>query len=393
MKQFRSTARANRIGAFALALTATTGLVLTGCATESGSGGDTASPDAGGVSQEVLDRIDTYTQPQPLDFAGSPFDVSSVAGKTVWWVLQEGANPFLTTVLSHAQEAFATVDVEVVVCDGKSNPVDANNCIKQAVAQGADAIQVDGPEPETFANAAQAAVDAGIPVLVGAGIDASQTPPDYIAGVTSQPFALTGVLAADWVIADSNGAANVLVITTPDVIGSGIQSDAFQDEISTSCPDCKVSVEGVTLGNWASDLGPTVSAALQRDPTIDYVFPVFDPMTQFTNPAILQAGKADTVSVVTVNGNLPFMQDMATGTSPTKAMVGLDLNALGWIEADQVLRVLTGNATVPDDYTNSRLFTLDNIADLELTAEAFGDSSWYAGTGTTPELFASIWQK
>lgn len=393
MNSIRSRATGHRIGAVALALIAATGMTLAGCSSTGTAPTDSGSPAAGGVPQAVTDSLTKYEAAQPLDFAGSAIDVSAVKGDTVWWVIQEGANPFLATVYAHAKDALASVGVSVVQCDGKSNPVDANNCISQGVAQHASAIQVDGPDPSTVQNSAQAAVAAGIPVLTGSGVDASKPLPSYIAGVTSQPYALTGQLAADWVIADSNGTGNVLLITTPDVVGSAVQAQGFEDEISKYCPGCKVTEQGVTLGNWASDLGPTTSAALAKDPTIDYVAPVFDPMTQFTNPAIQQAGKSDSVKVVTVNGNLPFMQDLATGSSPTKAMIGLDLNALGYIEADQILRVLTKSPTVPNDYTAARVFTADSVKDLQLTDSTFGDSSWYGGSGTTQTLFASLWNQ
>ncbi|SDG68255.1 sugar ABC transporter substrate-binding protein [Microbacterium pygmaeum] len=389
----RSHAVSRRTGSSVVALGVAAALLLSGCSTDAPADPGTDAPAADAVSQEVLDKLASYEAASALDNVGEAFDVSSVEGKTVWWVIQEGANPFLATVMAHAEEALAEVGVKLVTCDGKSNPVDANNCITQGIAQGAAAIQVDGPDPETVANAAQAAVDAGIPVLTGSGIDASQPMPDFIAGVTSQPYVLTGELAADWIIADSDGAANVLFITTPDVSGSGFQAQGFKDEMAKYCPDCTVTEQGVTLGNWASDLGSTVSAALAKDPTINYIAPVFDPMTQFINPAIQQAGRGEDVQVVTVNGNLPFMQELATGTGPTKALVGLDLNLLGWIEADQILRVLTDTPPVSDYYTVARVFDEDNIGELDLTAEAFGDSSWYGGAGSTAELFTSLWLK
>jgi ribose transport system substrate-binding protein len=365
-------------------------VALTACSSPASG---TTSSNAAAVAPAIKSQDTQYSASQKFNFAGKPIDVSSVKGDTVWWIPQDSGNPFLSTVGGYMKQALSSVGVKVTECNGKSNPVDANNCISQGTAQHVAAIQIDGPEPSTVANSAQGAVTAGIPVLAGAGVDAADPTPSFIAGITSQPYVLSGQLAADWAISDSGGRAHVLVLTTPDVVGSVVQQKAFQAQISKYCSNCKVTTQGVTLGNWANDLGPTTSAALTKDPSINYVFPVFDPMTQFTNPAIQQAGKASTVKVVTVNGNLPFMQQLATGTSSTKAIVGLDLEALGYIEADQILRVLTKNPTVKDDYPPARLFTVDSAKKLDLSATGAGNGSWYGGVDSTKNLFASLWKQ
>ncbi len=371
-------------------------LGLAGCASGgSGGSGDDAGAgpgENGGVAQEVLDRIELYSAAQPFEYEGPAFDASPAGGSTLWWVPMTSQNPFLVTVGGNLERALATQSVSVKECDGNANPVDINNCVSQATAQGAGAIQVDGPEPDMYLNSLQAAAAAGIPVLVGAAGDASDPVPAEVAGISSQPFALSGQLAADWVISDSGAKANVLLITTPDVIGSISQQEGFEAEMAEFCPECEVTVAGVTLGNWATDLGQTVSAALSRDPNIDYVFPVFDPMTQFTNPAIQQAGRANSVKVVTVNGNLPFMQELADPDSLIHAMIGLDLNAQGWIEADLALRAMTGTPTVANAYPPARIFTKQNVSELTLDEASSNNSSWYSGAGTVDEFFEGLWR-
>jgi ribose transport system substrate-binding protein len=374
----------------AIASTVAIVLLVSGCSA-SNAPGKTSTGSA--VPKAVSDELATYSKSTKFDFKGRPFDVSSVAGKTVWWVTQEAGNPFLATVGDNFKKALKSVGVNVVACDGKSNPVDANNCLRQAVAQNASAVQMDGPDPTTYVNSLSAATAAKIPVLAGSGVDASTSVPSGVAGVTSQPFGLTGQLAADWIIADSGAKANVLLITTPDVIGSTTEQQGFAAQMKKYCKNCNVTVKGVTLGNWATDVGPTTSAALVKDPSIDYVVPVFDPMTQFTNPAIQQSGRSSSVKVVTVNGNLGFMKEMSTSGSLVKAMVGLDLDALGYIEADQMLRAMTGNSTVNDSYGPTRVFTSKNIGSLTLTTDAFNDGSWYGGAGSNDSLFKTIWQK
>ncbi|MCR1783762.1 substrate-binding domain-containing protein [Nocardioides carbamazepini] len=354
---------------------------------------DTASGGTGGdVPQAVTDNVAAHTGPVEASYAGPAFDVSALRGKTVWWVTQYAGNPFLASIGRNLTEALGSVGVEVTTCDGKGNPVDANACIQQGIAQGADAIQVDGPEPATYAESLTAAEKAGIPVLSGAAVDVTTTDlADGLAGQTSQPFGLTGELAADWIVKDSGGKADVLFLTTPDVVGSVSEQEAFEARIEETCPDCSLTVKGVTLANWANDLGTTTSSELVKNPELTYVVPAFDPMTQFTNPAILQAGRSD-VKVVTVNGNLPFLQELAKGSS-IKAMVGIDLDALAHLEADQLLRAMAGQDTLPDVVAPVRIFDQDNVGDLDLEAAAADDGSWYAGSGAYADLFAGLWEQ
>lgn len=377
------------IGSVALLL----GACSAGGATSGGTTTQSSGAPSSGVPQTVIDELATYSSASKVNYEGKAIDVSSVGGKTVWWVTQYSGNPFLATVGSNFKQAMSLIGVKVTECDGKGNPVDANNCLRQAVAQKAAAIQMDGPEPATYANALPEANAAKIPVLNGAGIDASVPLMSGMAGQSSQPFGFTGKLAADWIINDSKGAANVLFITTPDVVGSNTEEKDFSARMAETCPNCKVTVKGVTLANWASDLGPTTSAVLVKDPTINYVVPTFDPITQFVNPAIQQTGKSSTVKVVSVNGNLAFMQDMASPNSLTKALIGIDLHALGYIEADQMLRAMTGNTPIKLAYAPVRVFDSSTVGKLALTAKAANDSSWYAGTDATSKMFAALWKQ
>jgi ribose transport system substrate-binding protein len=367
---------------------AVTAAALSACSSgQPGGGGD-----ASAVPPAVRDNLASYGGEVDLGYPGARFDATGAEGKVVWRVTHSADNPFLGTLGGNFTEALERAGVTVTDCDGKGNPIDENNCITQAIAQDADAIQVDGAgTPDTYANALKAATEAGIPVLAGASTDASNPLDERLAGQSSQGFVLSGDLMADWIIADSGAAAHVLFITVPDVDGSVETEAAFSARMEDQCAGCEVSVVGVTLPNWASDLGSSVNAALLKDPEIDYVVPVFDPMTQFTNPAIQQAGKAATVKVVSGNGNLQPMIDLQKGAGVNFANVGTDMYALGYLEADLVLRALTGQATVSDAIAPTRVFDRDNIADLVLDGEAYRTGAWYTDPGATVDFFTELW--
>lgn len=361
---------------------------LVGC----GSGTTTGTQASGAVDPDVASQLTTASAPLEPTYDGAPFSTAAAAGKKVWWVTFYSGNPFLAAVGESFQKALKSQGVDVVACDGKGNPVDVNACIAQGVAQGAAAVQVDGPEASTFTNALDAAKSAGVPVLSGAASDASGPLAAGLAAQSSQPFELTGQLAADWIIRDSGGAAKVLFLTVPDVIGSTQEQKAFSARMKDKCPQCTVAVKGTTLANWATDLATTTSAELLRDPGISYVVPAFDPMTQFVAPAIQQAGKSSSVKIVTVNGSLDQMKQLQSGA--IAAEIGIDLNALGYIEADQVLRVLTGTSPVKVAHAPVRIFDATNVKALTLDETTRASGAWFTEKGSFSDVFTDkIWTR
>ncbi len=158
-------------------------LAVAACSSPTDSGG---SGGGGTAPEEVTERLDAYRAKTTIEYPGEAFDSSAADGMKVWRVTMEANNPFLTALGSNFEDALAMAGVEVTTCDGESNPVNINSCISQAVAQGADAVQVDGPEPETYANALDEAAEAGIPVLSGAALDANGPLVSGLAGQSGQ---------------------------------------------------------------------------------------------------------------------------------------------------------------------------------------------------------------
>jgi ribose transport system substrate-binding protein len=362
---------------------------LSACSSTSsavGSGGD------GSVPQSVTDSLNKYQGTVSVSYPGPEFDAAAAKGKKVWWITYSADNPFLATLGDNFNEALGKAGVSMTSCDAKGSPVDLNSCIKQAIAQRADLIEVDGAgTPETYSNSLASANRAHIPVLAGASVDASDPLYHGLAGQSSQGFKLSGQLMADWVVKDSHADADVLLLTVPDVDGAVEEQKAFAAEMKTNCPACNVTVSGVTLPNWATNLGTTVNSALLKNPKIDYVVPVFDPMTQFINPAIQQAGKAAKVKVVTSNGSLQPMKELQSGGGVDAANVGVDMYALGYIEADLALRAMTGQPTVKDAIAPTRVFDRSNVAGLDITGSAFDTGAWYSDPETTSSFFTSLW--
>ena len=57
----------------------------------------------------------------------------------------------------------------------------------------------------------------------------------------------TGPLMANWAIVDSEGAANVLIVSIPDFPVLKAETDAYIAELEENCPDCEYTELNITI--------------------------------------------------------------------------------------------------------------------------------------------------
>lgn len=350
----------------------------------------------------ATDALAKYTSAAAPVAPGPAFDASKAGGKLVWIVEQVAANPVVAIVTQNLEIGLTHERVKVLTCDAHGVAAEVTTCITQGIAQNPAAIVAVGGDPTSFSAGIRAAKSKNIPVISALDVppstplDASQVAPQLalVTANAAQTGVFAGPLAADYIVKASNAHANVLFISSPDVLGAVSEQRAFSKTLKELCPSCTIDVQGVNVVNWATDLGPTVSAQLQLHPDINYVVPVFDPMTNYVDPAILQAGKAGSIKVVTVNGSLQQMTDLSSGNMIV-ADVGQDMPELGFQAADETLRAITGQTgsnMVANEVSAMRMFTKANIDSVTLTPGAWKSGEWYTGSPSALEnLYYKLW--
>ncbi len=365
------------------------------------SGSSAGSSASGGVAQASAE-LAKYSSTGAVKPPGPAFDASKASGKLVWLVEQSAANPAVSIVAKNIQTALSHESVKVLTCDAKGVSVNISSCIQQGLAQHAAAIITDGGDPESYTSGTQAANAAHVPVISALDVpvpnssDASGIDPHLtgLAANAGPPDPLSGTLAADFIVKDSNANAHVLFISSPGILGGHYEKLSFESTLKQLCPKCTVDTQAVQISNWASDLGPTVSAQLSLHPDINYVVPVFDPMAAYTDPAIVQAGKASSVKVVTVNGSLQQMTNLSQG-QVVVSDVGQDLPEMGFLAADETLRLISGvpsASLVKEAQPGVRVFTSANIGTVKLTSSEFNTGAWYTGsTSALSDVFYKLW--
>ena len=97
-----------------------------------------------------------------------------------------------------------------------------------------------------------------------------------------------GQIIGNWVVADSGGKANILLQEVNDFPILKDYVIGFKKAISDNCADCKITELNNTIAQLGGQIVPSVIAALQKDPDINYVSSVNGPFLSGL-PAALQA--------------------------------------------------------------------------------------------------------
>jgi ribose transport system substrate-binding protein len=251
--------------------------------------------------------------------------------------------------------------------------------INQAIAQKASAIILGAP-PEQLGPQLKQAKAAGIPVDVLHLYDRVMPRPRDVTSTVFAPFTRAARLEADWVITDTGGKANAVIITDNTVPPSKYIVSAMQTEFRAHCPSCKTTVINVPAADWGTKMQSATQSALLADSGVNYIIPIYDSASQFVIPGILAAGRSGKVKVASYNGT-PFVLKNIRSKNTVAMDVGESQAWIGHANMDQVLRIITGHKPLPDVETPIRVFNQSNIAEAGNPPDpnrAFG-SSYVAG--------------
>jgi ribose transport system substrate-binding protein len=315
----------------------------------------------------VTKQIDDHKGIADWAYPGGPFDARKAAGKTIFSIQENSANPFTNTIVAGMKEVAGKVGMKLVDYPNQGQRTQWIQGIQQAISQKADAIVLSGGTigPIYFSEQAAAAERAGIPIVTVVDRDLTQGAEPNTAARVGQPYAEAARLDADWIIKRTRCAAHVLVITTNELIAGNINSRAAQDEFDKHCGDgCTTRFVNVPLSEWATKIGTTTQTEVSSNPDLNYVFPLYDAMSQFVVPAIQLGGGITRVKVATFNGTPGILRMIQTGDT-VEMIVGENEIHLGYAAMDQAMRLMTGADPIGDgDYgIPLRVFDDSNVAE------------------------------
>ena len=126
---------------------------------------------------------------------------------------------------------------------------------------------------------------------------------------------ISGTVMANWVVANSNGNANVAFFWDPEIAVLNDVKANFLSTMTANCPACTVSVQSTSFygGIGTTDPGQIVSY-LQANPTTNYLVVTDGDAMVGVTQAIAAAGLAGKVKIVTRSADVINIKDIAAGT-------------------------------------------------------------------------------
>ncbi|MCW2542208.1 MAG: ABC-type sugar transport system periplasmic component-like protein [Frankiales bacterium] len=355
-------------------------MLLAGCSTGSGSTPSSAGSATGGsggsdaVSAAVVANIQKFMGPSTFTAPGPAIDISTLKGKKIYDI-PSVANPFVQSISASMEEVANKVGMKYTRFDNQSQVSQWVQGINQAIASKQDVIVLNGaPDPRALQPQLAAAKAAKIPVIVMHFHDNSAPLPPACEGcanvtaTVSAPFNDAGKAAADWIIKDSGGQANVLIVGGSDILPSPGTIKTMTDEFSAQCSTCTTKVTNIPVADWNTKTQGVVQSALQANPKVNYVYVLYDAMVAGAVPAITTLGKK--IKIVSYNGSPFALDDIRQSKGSVVAMdVGEDTPGIGYATMDQAFRVLLGKPTV-EERTPIRIWDNTNVAEAGTPAKA-----------------------
>jgi ribose transport system substrate-binding protein len=286
------------------------------------------------------------------------------------------------------KEAGEVVGWTSTIADGKLNPEGFATAIRQGIAGGADVIIPIGIGCGVAQAAFQEAVDAGISIVGGGGVDDCDPKlwasgrlwlPDY---TPVQQWEAFGQLQADYAFGKTNGDVKAVVLNfTGQVWGPWI-TDGFTAELEETGGEvlATVDVSDPEVGDGSFVQKVTTALLSQPDANV-LIVPIDGWLTNGLAAALVQAGLDEQLLVIGRSGDEPALDLIRQGGAGIDATIGSAVQWGAWGSVDTALRVLAGEEPA---YIGESMQAID--AETNMPA-----SGPYQGSVDFRELFTAAW--
>jgi ABC-type sugar transport system substrate-binding protein len=292
-----------------------------------------------GVAQ-AQQQLATYENPDPT-ISLPTLSAKPPAGKTIDFVGCPLAS--CLEIQQTAQAAAKAVGWTVHVFNGGLTPASFVSAMNDVVQSPGDGVLGIGILPNSAISSQLAALKAKHVPWVAV---ASPSPigDDMIANFSSSPeIALSGKVMADWIIADSQGKANVAYFWDPTLTQHLPAKNAFVAELGSLCPGCTVSVQTTSFSTGIGTTDPAqIVSYLQRNPDTNYIVIGIGDATAGIPEALAAAGLATKVKIVTRLADTINFKDIQAGTETMG--VTEETYEIGWRMVDALARDFLGDS-------------------------------------------------
>jgi ribose transport system substrate-binding protein len=304
--------------------------------------------------------------------------------------------------------------VTFIVCADPSCVVLADFLKEATTALGWSFSSINAPATD-FGSAIQQAIDTKPDFIAGTGTDAAAFQPQYdamkAAGIPYFTCYATDVpkgednnlyadcydasaaeqyskVLVDWIINDSGGKANTLIVNLPAFPILSAQADGAKKEFET-CSGCTTKELDLTLDDLTSGaVANSVVSFLQSNPDINYLYLTYNGFEPGLSEALASAGMSDKVKVAGTQGTQPQLQAIIDGKEAV--WTALPQEYAMWSLADQMARVANGEWSSENERTNAvpPFFLVDTVESAKSIVDL--DNGW-PGPDGFKDAFKQLW--
>lgn len=332
-----------------LPLVAGSVLLTAACGGNTGGGAtDAPAADSAAVAaglERAKANIADYTK--PLTEIGLTEPLKQLpTGKRVY-VLYSKSIPTQAYQGDEFVKAATLLGMQATAVDVGDTADDFQGAFNRAVDDKPDAVAVLQTDISKFKRQFDQLKAAGIPVVLAGAED--KTAEGVTNVFSSADIGVKSSALADWVIADSEGKANVAVFGTPEASTWPPTEQAIKKQFADNCPGCTYDYVKVLNSELATALPGKIVSYLQTHPKVNYLYFYFSDMLNGVPEALRNAGLDEQVKAVSQGGAQPAFKRISDD-SVQVADMGYPLRTIQWVAADTIARQLTGQ----DDSANKK---------------------------------------
>ncbi len=332
--------------------------------------------------------IDKYMGLPAFVAPGGSFDARAAAGgKKIMLIPVSSEIPVTSFVSASMSEGAKAVGLELQVWENSGQQSQWVAGIEHAINENFDVIDLLAIPPELVRPQLERARENGIKIdLTHFSGFTHWEKPNYVDASVRLPYYEVGVLEAAQANVDTNGEANALIIIADDLASTQAVVDGIKDEFRDNCGEgCTYEIVNVPTTDWAERIPDIVRSNMQRDPSINYIIPIYDAMVSPTIAGLNAAGASD-IGIVSFNGTPDVLAQVASGE--VSALIGESEPWIGLAMLDQDMRLSAGMDPIEDSYKDAplRMFTSENIDEVGTPPDAT------KGYGEYLPHFLELWQ-
>ncbi len=363
---------------------------ISSCSTESGGQAASVSSDDK-VAQAATEAIDklygngTFTEPASTG-------PKAQSGYKVALVSSGLQSPTGTAMANGAKAAAKVLGWDFTVYDGKYEPSEYQEGIRQAISQNADAIWLYSIDCPLVKTALEEAKKAGIPVFAEEAADCSDVDPsqpsyyertlEFVEGDFITWGEGLGAAEATWLLSKLGSEANIIEVSNTELVITKAVHDGFQKAMKEQCPECKVTTLNIRLADFGPALEEKISTALLRNPEANGMALSYDDLvTSGGAAAVMASGRNDSIEVVSGSGYAANIE-LVRQNKGQDAGWTYDGSYEAWSAADMINRYFAGEESVPSGVGISMF---DHDHDLPPEGEAWSTSIDYE------PIFKKVW--